>query len=477
MIKRLLLLLLCLALVPGTAVADLPDLGDVAASELSTLAERRLGESIMREIRWRDPSYLDDPEIEGYLNRIGRRLVAGSDQPDRTFEFFVIDDPTLNAFALPGGYIGVHSGLVLTAESESELAAVLGHEIAHVTQRHIAQLFGKQGQASMVMLASLLVAILAAKSNSQVSEAALAAGQAGVIQSQLGYTRTFEREADRIGLQIMERAGFDVRAKPSFFERLQRSSRLYENNAPGYLRTHPLTEERISDISNRVAQMRYRQVPDSPDFAFVRAKLRASSGSAVDRVRDYETSIAGGTDDAAARYALARALLRAGRVEAAWEAVEALRHSAEPSPFIETLAAETRLAARDPFAAAEIMEAAVVNFPDYASLRYVLIDALIQGGRAADAASLARAGLQRDSGDVHLWVLSSRSEGALGRLSAYHRAQAEVYAIRGSLPAAIEQLELARRAGDGDFFELSAIDARMRELQEEERQRRADESR
>jgi beta-barrel assembly-enhancing protease len=477
MIKRFLILLLCTALVPGTSVADLPDLGDVAASELSPLAERRLGESIMREIRWRDPSYLDDPEVEDYLNRIGRRLVAGSDQPNRRFEFFVIDDPTLNAFALPGGHIGVHSGLILAAESESELAAVLGHEIAHVTQRHIAQLFGKQGQASMVMLASLLVAILAAKSNSQVSEAALAAGQAGVIQSQLGYTRAFEREADRIGLQIMERSGFDVRGKPSFFERLQRSSRLYENNAPGYLRSHPLTEERISDISNRVAQMRYRQVPDSADFRFIQAKLRASVGSAVDRVRDYETSIAGGAADPAAQYALARALLRAGRVDGAWEATEALRTSGQSSPFIEALAAETRLAARDPDRAIAIMEKAVATFPDHASLQYILIEALIRGGRAADAAALSRAALQRNGDDVRLWALSSRAEETLGRMSAYHRAQAEVYAIRGSLPAAIEQLELARRAGDGDFFELSAIDARMRELQEEARQRRAEEGR
>lgn len=477
MIKRFLILLLCTALVPATSVADLPDLGDVAASELSPLAERRLGESIMREIRWRDPSYLDDPEVEDYLNRIGRRLVAGSDQPNRRFEFFVIDDPTLNAFALPGGHIGVHSGLILAAESESELAAVLGHEIAHVTQRHIAQLFGKQGQASMVMLASLLVAILAAKSNSQVSEAALAAGQAGVIQSQLGYTRAFEREADRIGLQIMERSGFDVRGKPSFFERLQRSSRLYENNAPGYLRSHPLTEERISDISNRVAQMRYRQVPDSADFRFIQAKLRASVGSAVDRVRDYETLIAGGAADPATQYALARALLRAGRVDGAWEATEALRASGQPSPFIEALAAETRLAARDPDRAIAIMEKAVATFPDHASLQYILIEALIRGGRAADAAALSRAALQRNGDDVRLWALSSRAEETLGRMSAYHRAQAEVYAIRGSLPAAIEQLELARRAGDGDFFELSAIDARMRELQEEARQRRAEEGR
>ncbi len=472
MIKRIFLVFLCAALTVTASAANLPDLGDVASSDLSPLAEQRLGQSIMQEIRWRDPSYLDDAEVEGYLNRIGGRLVAASDQPDRSFEFFVIDDPTLNAFALPGGYIGVHTGLILTASSESELAAVLGHEIAHVTQRHIAQLFGRQGQASMVMLASLLVAILAARSNSQVSEAALAAGQAGVIQSQLGYTRAFEREADRIGLQIMERAGFDVRGKPSFFERLQRSTRLYENNAPGYLRTHPLTEERIADMSNRVDQMRYRQVPDSPDFAFVRAKLRASAGPAVDRVREFEALVAQGATDVPTRYALGRALLRAGRIDAASKVVEALDPLAEPSPFVAALATEVRLAARDPLGAIEIAESGLKAVPDYRALHYLRIEAHLQAGKVAEAAALARAGVLRDRQDVHMWVLSSRSEAELGRMSAYHRAQAEVYAMRGSIPAAIEQLDLARRAGDGDFFELSAIDARMRELKEEERLRR-----
>lgn len=465
------MLLLSATLAFPSAAFDLPDLGDVASSDLSPLMERRIGESIMQEIRWRDASYLDDPEIEGYVNRLGRRLVAASDQSDRRFEFFVINDSSLNAFALPGGYIGLHSGLILAAETESELASVLGHEIAHVTQRHIAQLFGRQGQASMIMLASLLVAILAARSDSQVSEAALAAGQAGAIQSQIGYTRTLEREADRIGLQILERAGMDVRGMPSFFERLQRATRVYENNAPGYLRTHPLTEERISDMGNRVAQMRYRQVPDSDDFHFVRTKLRVNSGSAADVVRDFSSRIAAGNADPFVHYGHARALLRAGRVPESLAEIEALRQVAS-SPFIDGLAAEALLAARDPSAAANLLSQSVTRHPEHSSLRYLYIESLLQSGRAQQAAEMAREYAVREGNDPHYWSLSSRSEQALGRVSAYHRAQAEVYVLRGSLPAAIEQLELARRAGDGDFFEMSAIDARMRMLKIEEAERR-----
>lgn len=188
------------------------------------------------------------------FNRIGHKLAAVSNNPGLDFDFFVVSDSTLNAFALPGGYIGVHTGLLLAAQTESEFASVLGHEIAHVTQRHIAQIVGKQSQSAMLMMASLLVAVLAARSNSDVSQAAIAAGQAGAIQSQLGYTRSFEREADRVGLETLESAGFDVRGMPGFFERLQRATRMYENNAPAYLRTHPLTTERIADMENRVTR-------------------------------------------------------------------------------------------------------------------------------------------------------------------------------------------------------------------------------
>src|SRR5690606_13112527 len=204
MIRRPLALLLSLALAlpaPMPAFAyELPDLGDVASSELSPAAERRIGEQIISQIRWRDAAYLDDPEVEEYVNRLGHRLAAASNNPAQDFDFFVVRDPTLNAFALPGGDIGVRAGLILAAQTESEFASVLGHEIAHVTQRHIAQIVGKQSQSAMLMVASLLVAVLAARSNSDVSQAAIAAGQAGAIQSQLGYTRSFEREADRVGL-------------------------------------------------------------------------------------------------------------------------------------------------------------------------------------------------------------------------------------------------------------------------------------
>ncbi len=464
MMRQPLALLLSLALAFPARAIELPDLGDVAASELSLAAERRIGEEIISEIRWRDAAYLDDPETEEYVNRLGGRLAAASNNPGLDFDFFVVKDPTLNAFALPGGYIGIHTGLILAAESESEFASVLGHEIAHVTQRHIAQIVGKQSQSAMLMIASLLVAVLAARSNSQVSEAAIAAGQAGAIQSQLGYTRDFEREADRVGLQTLESAGFDVRGMPGFFERLQRSSRYYENNAPAYLRTHPLTTERIADMENRASAMRYRQVLDSADFRFVRAKLRANAGQPADAVKDMEVRLAQRPDDEAAQYGLARALLRAGRTDEALERVDRLRRTMAASPWLETLHAEIRLARRDAAGAVRALEAARKQFPASRSLVYALADARILGGMNAEAAAGVREALDQRSDDVRLWQLLSRAHAGSGRRTAQHRAQAEVYLLQGSLPAAVEQLEIARKAADGDFYELSAVDARLREL-------------
>lgn len=474
MMRRSLALLLSLALAFPAHAVDLPDLGDVGTSDLSPAEERRIGEQIIREIRWKDAAYLDDPEVEEYVSNLGKRLAAVSNNPLQSFDFFVVKDSTLNAFALPGGYIGVHTGLILAAESESELASVLGHEIAHVTQRHIAQIVGKQSQAGILMLASLLVAVLAARSSSDASMAAVAAGQAGAIQSQLGYSRDFEREADRAGLQSLEAAGFDVRGMPSFFERLQRSSRLYENNAPAYLRSHPLTTERIADMENRASSLRYRQVPDSADFRYVRAKLRAQVAQPSEALTVFEDLIARSPKDEAIRYGLIRAQLRTGKLAEAEAGLKALRAGTEPSPFLETLAAEIAMARRDGPAAVKVLEAARKRFPVSVSMRYALADAQIISGQAADAVVDLRRELQSRPEDIRLWQLLSRANAQLGKLTARHRAQAEVFALQGSYPAALEQLEIARKAADGDFYDLSAVDARLREMKVRVREERRD---
>ncbi len=339
-----------LAAPPLSVAEGLPDLGEAAQAEFSPAVERRTGESIMLEVR-RDPAWLGDPEINGYLNRIGNRLAAQSEDARQEFEFFVLRDSTLNAFAMPGGYIGVHTGLILAAASESELAAVLAHEISHVTQRHLARLINKSGQGQVTSLLALAVAILAARSSPDLAVGAAMAGQGAAIQNQLNYSRDFEREADRVGLGLLERSGFDIRGMSGFFERMQKFGRLYENNAPGYLRTHPLTTERLADMGNRIQSRPYKQAADSLEFQLVRAKLRVQEGTAQDAVTEFQTrlrdrSFAGA--EAAVRYGLAQALLRDGKAAAAEREMGELRRLKAESPMIETLAAQLRQKQGDP---------------------------------------------------------------------------------------------------------------------------------
>ncbi|MEY3201457.1 MAG: hypothetical protein RIR70_1007 [Pseudomonadota bacterium] len=471
--RRFLALLLCFTLAqPATMAQGLPDLGDPAQAELSPQQERKIGESLFRDIRWGSADYLDDPEVEDYLNKLGNRLVAASTEARSEFQFFALKDPTLNAFAWPGGYIGVNTGLILASDSESELASVVAHEISHVTQRHIVRLYATQGQTSAVALAGLLVAILAARSNSSVSEAAIATTQAFGIQRRLDYTRDFEREADRIGIQTLSAAGFDVRAMASFFERLQKNTRLYDNNAPAYLRTHPLTSERIADIENRITQIRYKQTLDSTDFLLVRAKLRALRGVPVEAVQDLETLVRDKRwPQAAASYGLARAYLRDGKPKAAKDALAMARKSGAESPMLESLDAEIEQALGNPTAARNRYKAALARYPLARSLRYGYLETLLAQGATQEAVSAAAEYLKTTTADVTLYTLAAQAYTAQGKRTNAHRYTAEAYALKGQLLEAIGQLEFARKANDGDFYDLSMVDARLREF----KKRRKDE--
>ncbi len=462
--KRLIAALLCVAMVPRGFAQNLPELGDNASTDLSPLAEQRLGAQIMREIRWRDPAYLGDVEVEDYLNRLGDRLVAAGAGAGLPFQFFGVSDPTLNAFAMPGGNIGVHTGLILAAQSESELAGVLSHEIAHVTQRHIARMVGKQSQTGMLMLASLLVAVLAAKSSAQVSQAAIMTGQAAGLSSQLAYSRDFENEADRLGVQNLAAAGFDVRGMVSFFERLQKNARLYENNAPAYMRTHPLTGDRITEMEGRVAQMPYKQVPDSLDFSLVRAKLKVGAVATKEVIGEFEAAARAPHPALAAQYGLVRAYLSVRRLADADREMVEVRKRHETSAMVAGLEGDLRLAHGEPAGAAQVFREARGRFPQSRRLLYGELEALIDAGRPAEALTAVKAEVQTTPDSATLWELRARAEAALGKRLAQHRSLAELYTIRGNYAAAVEQLTFAQSAGDGDFFEQSAVDSRLREV-------------
>ena len=444
----------------------LPDLGDTSEASLPLRQERTIGQEIMQEIH-ADKSYLDDPELLAYVQSLGSRLVEAGSPTSQEFEFFMIDDPSLNAFALPGGHVGVHTGLILAAQNESELAGVLGHEIAHVTQRHIARLIAGQQSSALTSLAALAIAILAARSNSQISQAAIATAQATSVQNQLDFTRQHEQEADRVGLQTMSNAGFDPRGMETFFERLQRSTRAVEGNAPSYLRTHPLTVERIADIQNRLEKLPVKQATDSLDFLLVKAKIRARTGSTQEALKYFETEPAGANARAARIYGVAATQRRARDLGSAEKTLDQLRGRAPQHPMIDSLAAAIKRDQGQYAAALEIYRNGLKLFPQDRALFYGEVETLLDQKNYNDALKTVNDRLLAGQDEAKLYELQSRIYTALGRRLAQHQAQAEVYYRRGNLPAAADQLRIAIKSGDGDFYQISSAEARLRQIRAE----------
>ena len=463
--KNLLFIALCTSSLLCRA-DGLPDLGDVSQAALSPQQERQIGEQSMFEIR-ADRSYLDDAEVSDYLNQLGYQLVSNSSEPGQEFEFFAINDNSINAFALPGGFVGVNTGLMLITQSESELASVLGHEIAHVTQHHLARMISGQKFDTITAMAAIAVAILAARSNPEASTAAIVGMQAGAIQRQLNFTRAHEEEADRLGLATLQKAGFDVRAMPAFLERMQKNTRLLEGNTPSYMRTHPITSERVADIAGRVQQMPYRLVADSLSFQLVRAKLQSMQRSPQEAVAYFSDALGPQKhgNQTAQRYGLALALMRNHQSARAAQEFAPLQKEVAHNPMIATLAGQIMRANKSDKGLIEFYRNATQNFPQHRALTYDYVELLLQGLRFDDALKLLNEQIISHPSDPRLYELQARSYSALGKRQDEHHALAYTYALHGNLYGAIEQLELAKQAGT-DYYQLSAIESELKQFRE-----------
>ena len=444
---------------------SLPDLGDISQTVLTPQDEHHIAEQILREVAI-SSDVLQDVEVGDYLQSLGNKLAASGPDKSQKFSFFVVKDNAINAFAMPGGVIGVHTGLVLAANSESELASVLSHEIGHVTQRHIARMLAAQKYDTFKSIAGIALALLVSRANPELATGALTTASAAGVQRQLDYTREHEREADRVGLTILDAAGFDTRAMPAFFSTLQRSSRFSEGAAPSFLRTHPLNAERIADVAGRVENTPYRQVANSLDFTLVRAKLRAVNGFAQTAVEQFQDNINEGrfANETAERYGLVLAMLRKNNVTGAQEQFKWLRNNAVKHPFIENLAAQIEVARNNPPAAASQYAKALKLYPAYRSLIYGYVEHFLAINQADNALKLLIEKKGLYPFDPYFYDMMAKAYALKGKNLLRFQAQGESYYRKHNVEKAIEQLNFALKAKDGNFYEQSIVEVRLKEL-------------
>jgi len=498
------LILLAALLAPLSArsadAMQLPTLGD--GSEMSSSVERRLGDRIAREI-YRDPDYIDDPVLADYVQGIWQPLLAAarsrgdlsSELSERfAWELMLGRDRTVNAFALPGGYFGVHLGLLAVVGSRDELASVLGHELSHVTQRHISRVMAKQSQQTPWMIGAMILGALAASKSPDAGSALIVGGQAVAAQNQLNFSRDMEREADRIGFGVMTQAGFEAQGFVSMFEKLQQASRLNDSGAYPYLRSHPLTTERIADMQGRqpLGAGNAPSAPLSPEHAIMTARARVLSNPGVDALRAI-ASEAPGTSlataplarQAGALYgaALASSRLRdfAGAAQYLQRLTGLLRGDAATARLSHWLEVEVALSAGEIRRAAVLLEQAPADagLPRQRPELFLRAQLALQMGEllaAKDASQALQVWLVAHPHDAQAWQLLSSVYAVQGQMLRSVRADAEAQVSRLDYAAALDRFraaqELMRKneaAGTGstgqDHIESSIIDTRKRQVE------------
>lgn len=463
---------------PGYA-SNLPTLGDPAQGSFSSAQEKRLGEIIMREMR-EEPAYLHDSLLRDYLQTIVDRLTPAARrtaemEAPRQFHVFLLRDRSFNAFALPGGWIGVHTGMVIDAQSHDQVAAVFAHEMSHITQRHIAQRLAQAGKGRLLSIGSLILAIVAASAGQDQAAQGLAlGGQAAAIDNALKFSRSNERDADRTGEEVLTDSGYPPQAMASMLQRLQNLSRLDDSDVFAFLQTHPLTSERIAD-----AQARGGNKPLPPDhdlmFWLMNARARALTPQTHDAMLREEkqfgaNKVAFPAQQAAWAYGQAVLLQRLKQFDAASAALARAQSAAGHTPAAERLPLDLLRAElllnTQPAQALDAARTLYTQFPQSTAALHLLSRCLLAQTDKTAARDFLRQQTVAHPQDITLWQDLARADAATGAFAAQHRATAEAYALQGKLDAAIEQLRIAQRTPGADYFESSIIDARLRALEQ-----------
>ncbi|MEW5681639.1 MAG: M48 family metalloprotease [Pseudomonadota bacterium] len=462
------LLALWLATTPTLAQASLPDLGGNAFSTITPDKEKQLGDVMMRQTRGSLPMVYD-PLLDEYINSLGNRLVARANDVKFPFKFYWVQDKNINAFATLGGNIASHTGTLAVADNESEFASVMAHEIAHVTQRHIARFVEAQSQKAPLTLAGILGAIVLATVNPEAGMAAMMATQGAAQQSAINFTRSNEQEADRIGMQILADAGFDPHAVPDFFRKLTEQSR-FINQQLAFLQTHPLSQSRVSDTRLRAEQFQRRFIPDSQDFTLSRARVLAryhySKQDAETVFRKMLSEPGGNTK--ANQYGLAIALLDNNKLDAARKQIEDLLAQDEHNLYYVDVYTDILLAQKEYQLCLDMLEQQYMLRPNNQVVTLNYANAALKSGANRLAIHLLKSLLFYKNDSILAYDLLSEAYKATGDMARFYEARADLSYQLANYPRAIDDLnEALNFLKPEEKLENRRLEAKKRQLQAE----------
>jgi len=473
-LKRLQVLLLCTCIMfqPLTAWSltgdDLPDFGAASGNLLSPAAEQRLGKIFMRWVH-ANQGVLDDPLLEEYLKNLGESLVDNSDGLGTRFRFFFVDSPQINAFAGPAGHIGINTGLMLTTDSESELAAVVAHEITHVTQKHLTRAWHSASSMSMVQAAAMIGAIiLGATVGGDAALAAAMGGQALAKQNQINFTRANEQEADRIGIGILHTTGFEPHAMPGFFSRMAKANRVYGSQLPEYLRTHPVTNSRIADSLGRADQYAYQQHADSFEYLISRAALRELAfADPADAVKFFGSSLRDGRyrNKSANRYGYARALLKDHQLEKAQQQINQLLDDHPKTLEFIVLKSRVLVEQGKMQQAIAVLEQSNDSFSLDYPYHIVLSEAYLRADKADQAYQRLKKLNRLRPDNTRVQRLLAQAAADVGNQALSHEYLAEYYQLMGAPKTALLQLKIALRTPGLNNYEEARLESKLQQVQ------------
>ena len=447
---------------------DLPDIGSPAQAILSIEDEYQIGRMIVRGLRDSD-QIIEDPEVSEYISSVGLRLSSQANEGNQRFNFFMVRDSSINAFALPGGFIGVNAGLVLETDNESELAGVLAHEIAHVTQRHIARSVAAQSRNSLVSTAAMLAAILvgAAAGGADGAIAGVTAAQSLSLQQRINFTRANETEADRVGLGILARSNFDPNGMPAFFETLSSRAGSSELNIPEMLRTHPVTSSRIAETKERASQLTIKPTPDTLSYALTRERLRVLSTPGGQDPREYYNAVVKNEPDATSAqvYGKGLALLQAGQAPQAVRVFQNLRDADPTVMQYHTALGQAQLQANQGKASLTTLQKARELFPRNIAVTVRYAESLMQLGESRRAHEILLDLFNVVPPTPEQARLTAQAANAAGDVAESYYYMSEYHLMSGDLPLAINQLQLALAVPKISSVQQARFRARLDEVQ------------